>query len=141
MDFERCFIMLANMMTEQECIDRNLFGDKAKRLDCLDEIKPGDIGFLLNIDKDELIGVFRACSEAQLHIDPKAWKGKFSAQVRVEQIGELKRVKDAAYILGKAGVGLRPLASGLPGPQEPVQGKDVGEKLLTHFEEPEGLGE
>ena len=137
MDFERCFIMLANMLTEQECIDRNLFGDKAKRLDCLDEIKPGDVGFLLNIDRDELIGVFRACSEAQLHIDPKAWKGKFPAQVRVEPIGELKRVSDAAYILGKAGVALRQLASGLPGPQEPVQGKEVGEKLLVHFEQTE----
>ena len=38
MDFERCFITLANALTEQECLDRNLFGDKAKRLDCLDEI-------------------------------------------------------------------------------------------------------
>jgi len=129
--------MLANMVTEQECIDRNLFGDKAKRLDCLDEIKPGDIGFLLNIDRDELVGAFRACSEAQLHIDPKAWKGKFPAQVRVELIGELKRVKDAAYILEKAGVGLRQLASGLPGPQEPVQAKEVGEGLLEYFKEPE----
>ena len=135
MDFERCFIMLANTLTEQECIDRNLFGDKAKRLDCLAEIRPGDIGFLLNIDRDELIGVFRACSDAQLHIDPDAWKGKFPAQVRVELVGKLKRVKDAAYILSKAGVGLRQLASGLPGPQEPVQGKEVGEKLLVHFEE------
>ncbi|MBC8457682.1 MAG: hypothetical protein H8D67_06790 [Deltaproteobacteria bacterium] len=35
MDFERCFIMLCNTLTEQEFIDRNLFGDKAKRLDCL----------------------------------------------------------------------------------------------------------
>jgi len=43
--------MLANTLTELECIDPNLFGDKAKRLDCLDKIKPGDIGFLLNIDK------------------------------------------------------------------------------------------
>jgi hypothetical protein len=134
MDFKRCFIMLANTLTEQECIDRNLFGDKARKLDDLHEIKSGDIGFLLNIDRDELIGVFRACSEAQLHIDPKAWKGKFPGQVRVEPIGKLKRVTDAAYILGKAGVGLRQLASGLPGPQEPVQGKDVGEKLLAHFE-------
>ena len=134
MDFERCFIMMANMLTEQECIDRNLFGDKARKINDFDEIKPGDIGFLLNIDRDELVGVFRACSEAQLHIAPKAWKGKFPAQVRVEQVGELKRISDAAYILGKAGVGLRQLASGLPGPQEPVQGKDVGEKLLAHFE-------
>ncbi len=126
--------MMANMLTEQECIDRNLFGDKARKINDFDEIKPGDIGFLLNIDRDELVGVFRACSEAQLHIAPKAWKGKFPAQVRVEQVGELKRISDAAYILGKAGVGLRQLASGLPGPQEPVQGKDVGEKLLAHFE-------
>ena len=135
MNFERCFIMLANTLTEQECIDRSLFGDKANRFELLEEIKPGDIGFLLNIDRDELIGVFRACSEAQLHIDSNAWKGKFAAQVRVELVGELKRIADAAYILGKAGVGLRQLASGLPGPLEPVQPKDVGEKLLAHFEE------
>jgi len=43
----------------------------------------------------------------------------------VELIGELKRITDAAYILGKAGVGLRQLASGLPGPLEPVQGKPI----------------
>jgi len=135
MDFERCFIMLANTLTEQECIDRNLFGDKAKRLDVLDEIKPGDIGFLLNIDRDELIGVFRAHSEVQLHIEPRAWKGKFPAQVRVEQVGGLKRIKDAAYILGKAGIGMGQLASGIPAPQYPVHGKDVGDKLLAHFGE------
>ena len=56
-DFERCFIMLCDDRAEEECLRRNLFGDKAKRLDCLDEINPGDIGFLLNIDKDELAGV------------------------------------------------------------------------------------
>jgi len=44
----------------------------------------------------------------------------------------MKQYKTA--LLGKAGVGLRQLASGLPGPQDPVQGKDVGEKLLVHFE-------
>lgn len=137
-DFERCFIMFANMMTEQECIDRNLFGDKARRIDDLDEIKPGDIGFLLNIDRDELIGVFRARTEAQLSIEPDAWKGKFPAQVRVELIGKLKRVPDAAYLLGKAGIGMGPLASGIPAPQYPVHGKEVGKKLLVHFGESMG---
>ena len=136
MDFERCFIMLCNMLTEQECIDRNLFGDKAKKLDCLDEIKSGDIGFLLNIDRDELVGVFRACSEAQLHIEPKAWKGKFAAQVRVEPIGEFQRIADAAYILKKAGLGMRQSASGALVPEYPVHGRDVGEKLLAHFRQP-----
>ena len=135
MEFERCFIMLCNQLTEQECIDRSLFGDKANRLDTLDEIQPGDIGFLLNIDRDELLGVFQACSEAQLHIEPKAWKGRFAAQVRVKLMGQLKRLKDAAYILGKAGVGMGQLASGMPAPQYPVQGQDVGEKLLAHFPE------
>ena len=74
--------MFCDDLTERECLERNLFGDLARRLQELEEIKPGDIGFLLNINRDELIGIFRACSEAQLHIEPDAWDGKFAAQVR-----------------------------------------------------------
>ena len=133
--FERCFIMLCNDQTEGECLERNLFGDMARRLEYLDEIRPGDIGFLLNVNKDELIGIFRACSEAQLHIEPDAWDGKFAAQVRVELISELQRIKDAAYILNKAGVGMGQLASGLLAPQYPVHGREVGEKILANFRE------
>lgn len=134
--FERCFIMLCNNLTEEECLERNLFGDKAKRFQCLDEIKPGDIGLLLNVEKDELIGIFRACSEPQLHIEPHAWDGRFAAQVRVELIDKLKRMKDAAFNLKKAGVVLSQLKSGEPAPQFPVHGRDVGEKILAHFGEP-----
>ena len=133
--FERCFIMLCNNDTEGECLEHNLFGDMARRFEYLDEIKPGDIGLLLNVNKDELIGIFRACSEAQLNIEPDAWDGKFAAQVRVELISELQRIKDAAYILSKAGVGMGQLASGAPAPQYPVHGQDVGEKILAHFNE------
>jgi len=133
--FERCFVMLCNDHTEGECLERNLFGDKAKRLEYLDEIKPGDIGFLLNVNKDELICIFRACSEAQLHIEPDAWDGKFAAQVRVELISELQRIKDATYILSKAGVGMGQLASGAPAPQYPVHGQDIGKKILSNFNE------
>ena len=79
--------------------------------------------------------MFRACTEAQLGIESDAWKGKFPAQVRVELIGPLTRVNDAAYLLGKAGISMAPLASGIPAPQYPVHGKDVGEKLLAHFGE------
>ena len=78
--------------------------------------------------------VCTACSEAQLYIEPDAWKGKFHAQVRVEAIGKLKRINDAAYILGKAGVGMGQLASGIPAPNYPVHGKDIGEKLFDHFD-------
>ena len=41
--------MLCDDLTEGECLKRNLFGDKAKNLQDLDEIKPGDIGLLLNV--------------------------------------------------------------------------------------------
>ncbi len=133
-DFEKCFIMLCNDNTEGECIERNLFGDLARRLQELDEIKIGDMGLLLNINRDELIGIFRACSEPQLHIEPDAWNGKFAAQVRVELIGELQRVKDAAYILKKAGIGTRLASSGTLVPQYPVHGHDVVEKILANFD-------
>ena len=128
--------MLCNDLTEGECLERNLFGDKARRLENLDEIESGDIGFLLNINRDELIGIFWACSEAQLHIEPDAWDGRFAAQVRVEPIGELQRIKDAAFILNKAGLPMRQAASGALVPQFPVHERDVAEKILTHFKEP-----
>ncbi len=134
--FERCFMMLCDDRTEEECIRRHLFGDMARRFEYLDEIRPGDMGLLLNVSRDELIGVFRACSRAEMNIEPDAWKGRFAAQVRVEPVGELRRVGDAAYILTKAGVGMGQLASGAPAPQYPVHGRDVGEKLLAHFGEP-----
>ena len=135
LQFERCFIMLCNNLTEEECLLRNLFGDKARKLQYLGDIKPGDIGLLLNVEKDELIGIFRACSEPQLHIEPHAWDGRFAAQVRVELIGKLKRMKDAAFNLKMAGVVMSQLKSGAPAPQFPVHGRDVGEKILAHFRE------
>ncbi|MFC1634140.1 hypothetical protein ACFL5Z_04810 [Planctomycetota bacterium] len=136
MEFERCFIMFCDDSTEEECFRRNLFGDMARRLENLDEIERGDIGFLLNINRDELIGFFRACSEPQLHIEPDAWDGRFAAQVRVELIGELQRTKDAAYILKKAGLEMRQSVSGALVPEYPVHGREVGEELLAHFKEP-----
>ncbi len=134
--FERCFIMLCDDSTEEECLRRNLFGDMARRLENLDEIESGDMGFLLNINGDELIGAFRACSEAQLHIEPDAWDGRFAAQVRVEPIGELQRIKDAAYILKKAGVETRQSVSGALVPEYPVHGREVRKSILAHFKEP-----
>jgi hypothetical protein len=127
--------MLCNNLTEGECIERKLFGDKARKLQDMRGIGIGDIGLLLNVDKDELIGVFRACSEAQLHIEPDAWNGRFAAQVRVKIINNLKRVKDATYILQKTGVGMSQLKSGALAPNYPVYGRDIGEKILSYFNE------
>ncbi len=134
--FAKGFIMLCNGDTEEECIRLNLFGDKAQKMKDLDEIQPGDIGFLLNFDKDELLGIFRAGTKARFNIDPKAWKGRFAAQVRVELIGELQRIKDATFILTQTGVGMAPMATGVPAPAFPVHPPEVIEKILAHFGEP-----
>ncbi len=134
--FERGFIMLCDDSIEEECLERSLFGDKARKLQSLDEIRVGDVGLLLNINQDELIGIFRACSKAQLHIEPSAWKGRFAAQVRVELVSKLQRIKDAAYILNTAGVPMGQLSSGMPVPQYPVYERDVTEKIMAHFKEP-----
>jgi hypothetical protein len=134
--FERCFIMLCDDLTEKECLKRHLFGDKADKFKDIDEIEPGDVGFLFNFDKDQLLGIFQASSKAQFNIKPAAWDGRFAAQVSVELIGGLQRLKDATYVLQKAGVGMRQLKSGVPAPQFPVHGQDVGEKILANFGEP-----
>lgn len=132
-EFEKGFIMLCNIDTEKECLDRNLFGDKARRFQDLCEIRKGDIGFLLNVSKDEIIGVFKALSEPKLHIEPNAWNGGFPAQVRVKAIGKLQRINDATFILKQVGFTMTELASGAPFPQTPVCRRDIFEKLLDFF--------
>ncbi len=130
----KCFIMLCTNTTERECLGRNLFGDRESRLEYLIDIRPGDIGFLLNTTKNELIGDFKALSEAELDIEEDAWNGEFRAQVRVEPIGELKRVREAAVVLANAGIKLVDLPSGKLVPMLPVQNRDVAKKLLASFE-------
>lgn len=135
-EFEKCFIMLCTNGTEKECLDRNLFGDRDWRLQYLSEIKMGDIGLLFNLSGDKLIGVFRARSEPQLNIEPDAWAGNFPAQVRVEPIGKIQQITDAASILEKIGIKMTKLPSGAPVPRFPVHGRDIAEKILVHFREP-----
>jgi len=134
-EFEKCFIMLCTNATEDECLRRNLFGDLDWRLQYLREIKTGDIGLLLNVSKDEVIGIFRARSEPQLNIVPDAWGGKFPAQVRVEPIGKIQRIRGAAFIFEKIGIKMTKLPKGAPVPRFPVHGRDIAEKILAHFQE------
>lgn len=132
---ERCFIMLCTHYTERECLGRNLFGDREQRLQYLEAIRPGDIGILLNISKNELIGIFKSQSEAQLDIQEDAWNGEFRAQIRVQRLGELKRIGEAASVLAEAGIKLINMPSGSLVPLTPVQEGDCVEKLLKRFKE------
>ncbi|MHC4463590.1 MAG: hypothetical protein ACYS30_19495 [Planctomycetota bacterium] len=51
-------------------------------------------------------------------------------------IGDLQRINDATYILYKAGVPMTVLKSGALVPQFPVFERDVMEKILARFSEP-----
>jgi len=135
-EFERGFIMLCTNGTEKECLERNLFGDIAQKFQYLCEIRTGDIGLLLNVSKDELIGVFKALFETQLHIEPRAWNGRFPAQVRVESLGKLQRVNDAAFILKKIGIKMTEVPSGAPVPQFPVHEWKIFKEVLAYFKWP-----
>ena len=132
-EFVKCFIMLCTNRTENECIGRNLFGDIKSHLDYLADVEIGDLGFLLNVTKNILIGVFKARSVAQLNIEPDAWGGEFPAQIRVEPKGMLMRVSEAASVLSSAGVNLINLKRGILVPISPVQGEDVTKQLLKNF--------
>lgn len=96
-----CFFMLCTSVTETECLNRGLFGDKEWRLQYLRSIKNGDVGFLINTSKDQLLGIFVAESSAQLNIEPDAWNGGFPAQVKVKLVGELQRIDKYSEKLGR----------------------------------------
>jgi len=92
---KQCFLMLCKNETEEECLERNLFGDQEWRLPFLKQIKKDDVGFLINLSKNQLIGIFDARAPAQLNIEPDAWNRRFPAQVRVHPLGAVQRVSGA----------------------------------------------
>ncbi len=130
-----CFFMLCTNDTEPECLEKNLFGDKESWMPHLKSIKKGDIGFLLNISKKQLLGVFIAESEAQMNIMPEVWNGKFPAQIKVRLIGELKKIGNAMASLGKI-TGYREIRREPHPYQVPPQktyGPEITEKVLQLF--------
>ncbi len=142
-----CFFMICNNTTEEECLQKGLFGDRKWRLPHLKSIKRGDIGFLLNITKDELLGIFVAESEAQISIDPNAWNGKFPSQVKVKLIGELQRIPNASKELERI-VRLKEVKKKIKNgtikitymvPAENTYGPDITNRVLSLFKLPEEL--
>ncbi len=132
-----CFIMLCSNETERECLERGLFGDREYNFRRLSSIKKGDIGFLLNVSRKELLGIFVAEGPAQLNIVPEAWGGGFPAQVKVKLIGKLQRVEGAINKLKN----IIPLNTrkGHWVPFHFSYGPEITEKILSLFEIPEEL--
>jgi len=131
-----CFFMLCTDSTEKECLEKGLFGDKQWLLPHLKSIKKGDIGFLLNVSKDQLLGIFAAEGEAELNIDPNAWDGKFPAQVKVKLLGELQRIKGATDKLEKI-IELKEIKRDpypYKVPSKNTYGPEITEKVLALFD-------
>ncbi len=66
--------------TQQECFSKKLFGEK----DLPDDpVERGDYLILHNYEQDIQYGPFKADSDQERNINPTAWNGRFTAQVRV----------------------------------------------------------
>src|SRR5262245_16422782 len=85
----RSFIFLCDISTEQECLDRHLFGTNAGEYYQLhySKVAVGDRLFLYNFEIGTLRGPFAALTPCTYGLEPKAWKKTrrgFPWQVRVD---------------------------------------------------------
>jgi len=80
----KAYLFICSDETLNECFSRRLFGIGKRHWSTVKEINEGDTIFLYNISSKELIGPFIAASKGGLEIEPEAWSGRFSSQVRVK---------------------------------------------------------
>lgn len=131
---KKCFIMLCLKATQQECIDRQLFAEVERTFDLIKGLKPGDIGFLFNMDTNTLIGPFEAISEPGYNLEPTAWKGKYPAQIRVKpHANHLKQINNARQKLEDIGVKFDELRLGKLQPRRPVHDSTMTKKLTDYL--------
>lgn len=83
----------------QECLDLQLFGADRISKDEVLAIEPNDALFLLNLDTDELMGVFTSASDGASNIVPGAWRGQYPYQVRFKAQTEIKTLSSATAVL------------------------------------------
>ena len=83
------FVFLCDLTTEQECLDRSLFGTNPGEghRHHYSRIAEHDVLFLYNLDTGLLRGPFSASTPCTYNIEPTAWKKskrRFPWQVRVD---------------------------------------------------------
>jgi len=81
-----------------------LFGSTLEYEEKVLKIREEDIGFLYDLSNDILHGIFKASSDGDLNIEPRAWKGNFPAQVRVNWMEKLEPRSEAKSLFRKLGI-------------------------------------
>jgi hypothetical protein len=101
----RSFVFLCDMSTEQECLERMLFGTNAgENLQVhYSNVAVGDRLFLYNFETGIMRGPFVALTACTHNLEPKAWKKSrrnFPWQVRVDGSGAFKTPARADDFVG-----------------------------------------
>lgn len=131
-----CSIWVCSPWTEQECLEKNLFGEaeRSPRVK-MDRPRKGDVLFLLNPRDDRLWGVFIATSDIG-EFDPNAWanmESKFPHQIRVNLVGEKTYISEAISKLQSCGVVMSQLRTGFKVPRFFRHPPDVTKRILALF--------
>lgn len=77
------WVFMCDGRTQEECLERKLFGAPKRDWRRVSQIKKGDTLFLLNYETSWLYGVFEAVTDGMMNLDGDAFGGYFPAQVRV----------------------------------------------------------
>lgn len=78
------YIFMCNGKTKGDCYKYKVFGLPAARMEVVERIKPHMKLFLFDCDLKLLHGIYVAASNGRSSIEPTAFEGKFSSQVRFE---------------------------------------------------------
>ncbi|KAL1200454.1 B2 protein [Cardamine amara subsp. amara] len=81
-------IFMSNSSTRRECLRRELFGLPIGLAGFVKQVKAGMMLFLFEFESRELHGVFEACSDGGINIEPNAFRSsgkQFPAQVKFKE--------------------------------------------------------